>query len=224
VTFANKVLTFYSALRTPDPVPAGVTVMNPYIDKDTFAICKRFYSKYYNDMQMRIPILGINPGRFGGGVTGIPFTDPVKLEEHCGIKNDLDKRAELSADFVYQVIEAFGGPTEFYGKFYVGAVCPLGFTKDGRNLNYYDLKLLEESLHDFINDAIGRQLDFPLSRECCYCLGEGKNFKYLSQFNRTHAFFKKVVPLPHPRFIMQYRRKKVNAYVERYLEALGEGF
>ncbi|MFI5224347.1 MAG: DUF4918 domain-containing protein, partial [Nitrospirales bacterium] len=63
-------------------------------------------------------ILGINPGRLGAGLTGIPFTDPLKLQNICGIENTLPKKAELSADFIYTMISAFGGPEAFYKKFY----------------------------------------------------------------------------------------------------------
>ena len=54
----------------------------------------------------------------------------------------------------------------------------------------------------------------------CYCLGEGENYKYFSRINERHGFFKEIVPLPHPRWVMQYRRKKVKEYVELYVEKL----
>jgi len=75
------------------------------------------------------------------GITGIPFTDPVKLEV-LGIANDFQKKRELSSDFVYQMITAFGGANKFYQTFYISAISPLGFTKDEKNLNYYDVKRL----------------------------------------------------------------------------------
>jgi hypothetical protein len=43
-------------------------------------ICSSFYQKYYADNKKRSLIIGINPGRFGAGVTGIPFTDPIRLK------------------------------------------------------------------------------------------------------------------------------------------------
>jgi hypothetical protein len=58
--------------------------------------------------------------------------------------------------------------------------------------------------------------------DVCYCLGEGENFKYFSRLNASHGFFKTIVPLAHPRFIMQYRRKRVWEYVETYLSRFGE--
>src|SRR5690606_33606584 len=97
-------------------------------------------------------------------------------------------------------------------------VSPLGFTKDGKNMNYYDSKELTSSLHDFILDCIQKQLTFGLHRHVCYCLGEGENYKFLKKLNNTHRFFDEIVPLPHPRFIMQYRRKKIESYIDLYLQ------
>ena len=58
------------------------------------------------------------------------------------------------------------------------------------------------------------------TREVCYCLGEGTNYKIFQRLNAKHSFFKEIIPLPHPRFIMQYRRKKVDEYVKLYLQKL----
>lgn len=220
MTLAEKIINFNKRLSINDPVPKGIEVMNPYQDKVTFSLSERFYLKYYSDQKPRSLILGINPGRFGGGLTGIPFTDPIKLENNCGIENNLPKKAELSADFIYRMIDQYGGPEKFYAKFYVSAVSPLGFTKNGKNLNYYDIKELKDNLHNFIVTTLAKQLDFGLNREVCYCLGEGENFKFLSALNESYRFFNDIIALAHPRFIMQYQRKKVEAYIKKYLEKL----
>ena len=164
-------------------------------------------------------ILGINPGRFGSGITGISFTDPIKLETELRIKNSFVKRAELSSDFIYQVIRQYGGPEIFFKRFYISAVCPIGFLKDSKNINYYDDKVLLASVNQFIIQNIELQLTFGIDRTIAYCLGEGENFKYLNRLNQEFDFFEKIVPLPHPRFIMQYRRKFIPDYAGRYLEA-----
>lgn len=217
---ATAILDFLKSLELKSKLPPGVVVLNPYTDSSVFDLCTKFYSAFYGDTKPRTIILGINPGRFGGGITGIPFTDPVKLEHRCGIKNDLPKKAELSADFIYSMIEAYGGVNTFYAKFYISAVCPLGFVKEGKNLNYYDLKELETTVHDFCVQSLKKQLNFGLNREVCYCLGEGKNLRFLEMLNTQHNFFNRITPLPHPRFIMQYKRKKVADYVSRYLQEL----
>jgi hypothetical protein len=220
MTFGDKILSFFSQLEIKAKLPNGVVVLNPYKEAEAFSYCQKFYKKYYDDVNHRAIIFGINPGRHGGGVTGIPFTDPVKLEQYCKIPNPFNKKPELSADFIYTMIDGLGGGEKFYGHFYISAVSPLGFTLDGRNMNYYDSKELQVALRSFVLDSIEKQLQFGINRDVCYCLGEGENFKYISKLNEEYKFFKKVIPLAHPRFIMQYRRKKIAEYVNDYREKL----
>jgi hypothetical protein len=219
-TVASRMLSFLEKLSLDKRLPSGVKVMNPYRDHYAFGLCRSFYAKYYNDNNQRALLLGINPGRFGSGTTGISFTDPVKLERICGITNTLPKKAELSADFIYMMIEAFGGPDVFYRQFLISAVSPLGFIKGGLNINYYDIPALQKSVTPFIVESLNQMLDLGLSREKCFCIGEGKNFVFLDIQNKKYGWFKEVIPLPHPRFIMQYRRKKVTDYVNIYLTTL----
>ena len=74
MTFAQKVIRFNKNLHyTGDPLPKGIRIMNPFSEShETMRVVKEFYNKYYNDENERHLILGINPGRFGGGLTGIP--------------------------------------------------------------------------------------------------------------------------------------------------------
>ena len=94
-------------------------------------------------------LLGINPGRFGAGITGVNFTAPKQLREHCQIESNL-KGSELSAEFIYTMISEYGGVEKFYGEFFIGSVCPLGLVENGKNLNYYDRKDLLELIEPFI--------------------------------------------------------------------------
>jgi hypothetical protein len=126
----------------------------------------------------------------------------------------------LSSIFVYDMIEAYGGVDPFYARFYITAISPLGFVRDGKNLNYYDDKELLKAIEPFALDCIRRQMKTIPTDAVCYCLGEGENYKYFSRINALHGFFQEIVPLPHPRFIMQYRRKRVDEYVELYVSRL----
>ena len=220
MTFADRILLFNKGLKINSKLPPGVEVLNPFQNPDTFQLCKLFYHKYYNDTNIRTLIMGINPGRFGAGLTGIPFTDPIKLEEQCGIQNTMPKKAELSADFMHRMFNAIGGIEKFFSQFYISSVSPLGFIQDGKNLNYYDNKELEKIVTDFAVDALQKQLEFGLNRTVCFCLGEGKNYKFLSHLNEKHKFFNTIVPLPHPRFIMQYKRKRLDEYTNLYITRL----
>ena len=216
---ADKILAFQKQLQISKRLPKGVKVLNPYQDETAFDLCKIFYKKFYDDNLSRTIILGINPGRFGGGLTGIPFTDPTKLIQ-LGIDNQLDRRAELSSDFIYKVIDRFGGAEAFYQKFYFSSISPLGFTKDGKNLNYYDVKELPQLLNSFILKCMNEQLDWGLNRKVCFCLGEGENFKFLKALNEKENFFEEIIPLAHPRFVMQYKRKMLDGYLDDYIQKL----
>lgn len=223
MTLAEHVLKFYESLDlSTHKLPKGVEVLNPYPYKTALELTQKFFNKFYNDTKPRKIILGINPGRFGGGVTGIAFTDPIRLENVCGIKNDLPKKPELSSDFMYRMLSAYGGPEKFYGKYFISSVSPLGFTKDGKNLNYYDQKDLQETVYDFIVKSIQTQLNFGLSGDVAFCLGEAQNYKFLHAINKEYKFFGKLIPLPHPRFIMQYRRKRLDEYVDLYVTSLSQ--
>lgn len=220
MNFSDQILSFYNHLNITSTLPEGVEILKPYKDQQAVTLCEQFFQKYYADNTKRFLILGINPGRHGGGITGIPFTDPLKLEQYCGIQNTFAKKTELSADFIYTMINAYGGPEKFYNQFYISAVSPLGFTKDGKNLNYYDIKELQDGLKDFIVQCLMKQLEFGIDRTACFCLGEGENYKYVNRLNNELKIFETIVPLPHPRFIMQYRRKEVQYFVDLYIEKL----
>lgn len=217
---SDRILHFYQSLKIEIPLPEGVEVINPYQNKEVIEVCKAFYSKYYNDTKGRRLILGINPGRFGAGITGIPFTDPQRLEKECNIKNSFNKRPELSSEFIYLLINSMGGPEHFYSHYFIGGVSPLGFTKDGKNFNYYDSKELTRALKPFIIKSLVEQIGCGINSKKCYCLGQGKNFEYLHMINAELKLFSEIVPLPHPRWVMQYRRKNLGEIIEQTVKML----
>ncbi len=217
MTFAEQIIAFTRALRPPDIVlPPGFEWLFPYDNAETMRLLTTFYEKYYADSQPRTFIFGINPGRFGAGLTGVPFTDPIRLAAECGIENDFQKKPELSSIFVWQFIETYGGAEAFCRDFYITSLSPLGFVKDGKNINYYDDRQLQKTAEPFIVWNIRTQLDFGANRDVAICLGEGQNFSFFQKLNAAHGFFKNIVPLPHPRWVMQYRRKRVEEFIERY--------
>ncbi len=112
-TQSNAILDFYRNLRPRFRLGEGISIMNPYKVPATLELASRFYKKFYADNQPRTYIFGINPGRFGAGVTGVPFTDPIRMAEKCGIPNDWNRQAELSSLFVYDMIDGYGGVKAF---------------------------------------------------------------------------------------------------------------
>ena len=216
---ANKIISFYKEIKPPTGMPAGIDVLFPQQNKDVMNVVKAFFKKFYNDTNTRHLIFGINPGRFGAGTTGINFTAPKQLKDYCEIDHPFKTQTELSAEFIYDSINAFGGVNNFYRKFFITSISPLGFTKNGVNLNYYDDKELQEILMPFIIENIQQQIGFGFKTDYCICIGGDKNLKFFSKLNDEYRFFKKIIPLPHPRFIMQYRRRQKEKYIAEYLAA-----
>ena len=221
MNFSGNILNFLFNLTLPFNIPEGVEVLDAHTREDVRNACTSFYNKYYNDNSTRHLLIGINPGRFGGGVNGIPFTDPIRLEKICGIPNDFGKKQELSSVFIYEMIEAFGGAAAFYKRFYISAVSPLGFIKHGKNLNYYDDKTLFMRIEPFVIDCMNKQIAFGLATDVCFCIGEGENLKYLQKLNSAHKWFGKIESVTHPRFIMQYKLKRKQEYIDDYVRKLG---
>ena len=217
---SEKIIRFLFNLQLPFELPANIEVLDVYKREDVKEICTMFYRKFYNDSVKRSAIFGINPGRFGSGITGISFTDPIRLQDTCGIPNSFRKKQELSSVFMYEMMEAFGGVSTFYKHFYISAVSPLGFIQNQKNLNYYDNKLLLKNIEPFVRSCLETQLAFNLNREVCFCIGERENFKYFSLWNSKYNWFKKIKTSPHPRFIMQYKLKLKDYYLRQYVGRL----
>jgi hypothetical protein len=218
--YSNKILSFIQQLKFPFPLSNGIEILYPFSDEAVMKTCKLFYEKYYADNNPRTLIIGINPGRFGAGVTGIPFTDPIRLKENCGINHSWPLKQELSSVFIYEMINEFGTVKDFYGKFFVTAVSPLGFIQNKRNLNYYDNRDLQSMIKPFVIDCFEKQIAFGINTNKAFCLGDGKNYSYLCRLNDEYKFFKKIIPLSHPRFIMQYKLKMKQDYIKKYLDEL----
>jgi len=224
-SFADHIIEFNQTLDFAGKLPAGINLMNPFSGKSNILdVSSAFYRKYYNDHHERHLILGINPGRFGGGVTGIPFTDTKRLTNECAIPYSGKETHESSSVFVYEVIKAYGGTTEFYRDFYINSVCPLGFTisdtkGNEKNYNYYDSRELTAIAYPFIVESIKKQIAFGIKTDICFCFGTGKNEKFLRALNEEKGFFKTIIALDHPRFVMQYKAKSKQQYIDRYISA-----
>ena len=226
MTFAKKAIRFNRQLcYAGNPLPPGIRMMNPFTESDQpLLIAEKFYQKYYNDDKPRHLILGINPGRFGAGLTGIPFTDPKRLESECQIGYTGKQTHEPSSVFIYEMIHAYGGAETFYRDFYINSICPLGLTSvdaKGRekNYNYYDSGELREAVRSFIIENIRTLIAMGVRREICFCFGTGENEKFLTKLNREFSFFEKIISLEHPRYIMQYKHNEKNDYIDKYLTA-----
>ena len=225
-TFADRIKAFNRKLKFTGALPPGIAVLNPFANATTLHYADHFYEGFYSDDNLRTPILGINPGRHGGGLTGVPFTDWKRLRDACGISVPAELSShEQSSEFVYRYIAALGGPAEFYRQFYISSLCPLGFVREKAperwvNYNYYDDPALYAAAEPFIIRTLTEQIALGLRTEECFVMGV-KNFQFFNKLNDVHRFFDTLIELPHPRYIVQYRRKAMDTYLAQYVEALG---
>lgn len=224
-SFATQVVDFHKGLHLSKSLPKGIKTLNPFEENEkVLATLNIFYGKFYDDNNARRIIVGINPGRLGAGVTGIPFTDTKRLSEICGIEIDSINTHEPSSVFIYDLIAKFGGPDKFYGKYYINSVCPLGFIQQNKkgnwvNCNYYDYQELFLVLEDFIISSLKKQIAFGIDTTTCYVLGK-KNAKFLSKINEEMKFFDTIVVFDHPRYIVQYKSRLKEDYLDEYLKYL----
>lgn len=208
-------------MRKDMPLPNGVETIYPFDNVETKRVMQTFFNKYYDDNRPRTYLVGINPGRLGSGITGIGFADAYHLDNYCDIPNSLDKRVEISAAFMFEVMDAYGGVEKFYRDFFFTTVMPLGLLKNDKNYNYYDDLQTQKALEPFIEETLLKQMSFPQAKPNIICVGQGKNLKYLKDFNDKHHCFESIDVLPHPRWVMQYRRKDKQKYIDAYLEVFG---
>jgi hypothetical protein len=217
--FAEKAIGYFHHVKPPETLPNGIDLMNPYKDSEVISIINTFYTRFYNDEKRRLFIFGINPGRFGGGLTGISFTDPVSLRSFCGLENNMGNKRELSSEFIYKMIEQYGGVSEFFSRCYLTAIFPFALLKEDKNYNFYDDKITLDSLMPFMKKSVLTQSGFGARNDRVISLGL-KNAVILKAINDELKLFKKIEILEHPRFIMQYKRKSLADYIDKYISVL----
>ena len=54
-----------------------------------------------------------------------------------------------------------------------------------------------------------------------FSIGMGKNIEYLNRLNKKYNLVDELIALPHPRWVMQYRLKRINEFLEEYKARLG---
>lgn len=218
--FGNRAIDFLLSLEPDFKSPRGVEVLNPYKDAIVQSVVNKYYKKYYSTDEKRIFLFGINPGRLGSGITGISFTDPVNLLNDAKIDHPFALKSELSSQFIYEMFEKYGGIEKFTRHFFLSSVCPLGFMMDGKNLNYYDSALLQKRVQPYVIAKMNQQILMGAHTGIAICLGEGQNYKYFKGLNDKMKWFQEIIPLPHPRFVLQYKRKEKERFISKYVSTL----
>ena len=219
-TFAQYVERFLTQVSIPDILPSGIEVLQPYGDPEVRRVLHEMCVKYYSSSSRRIGVWGINPGRFGAGLTGLSFTDPWAVQHDLAITTTLSGRREMSAEFISMVIAAYGGPTTFYRDVYMSALSPLGFIRDGVNINFYDDPALEKMMTPNIIRWMNDVFEHRVRRDVSLLLGSGKLRTFMERSVREAVGVSEVIYLDHPRYIMQYRRRDVVQYVQLYVDTI----
>ena len=224
-TLADHVIYFNKKLHCTSKLPKGFDVLNPFRENpETMHVMQEFYRKFYNDEKPRKFIIGINPGRHGAGLTGVPFTDTKRLDKNCGIQMKSASSHEVSSVFIYDMIMEYGGVKKFYSNFYINSPFPLAIIRandQGKwlNANYYDEPLLFEAVKPFMIKCLRQQIAFGLNTKKVFVLGK-KNELFLNKINKEEKLFEQLVTLEHPRFIQQYKSRYRKEYIQKYLALL----
>lgn len=112
----------------------------------------RQYLQRFGAARGRVLLLGMNPGPWGMAQTGVPFGDVGMARDWLGIQAPLRpplpeqhpkypitgfdcRRGEGSGSRLWGwAQQRFGGPEDFFARFFVWNYCPLLFIGEGRNL------------------------------------------------------------------------------------------
>lgn len=112
---------------------------------------QRRYIEAYGATCRRVVLLGMNPGPFGMGQTGVPFGEVARVREFLGIEAAVGRpelehpdrpvlgfgcaRSEVSGSRVWGLVEQrWGTAKEFFREHYVANYCPLLFMEEsGKN-------------------------------------------------------------------------------------------
>ena len=98
---------------------------------------------------------------------------------------------------------------------------PLVLLREGLNHNYYDSPALIKSLWPDLRNSMRQQVqDLGLRTDVAVSLGK-RNGVFFQKLNDELGLFKQLIVLDHPRFLMQYRRRDLDANVAHYVETLG---
>ncbi|RQP08478.1 MAG: SMUG2 DNA glycosylase family protein [Chryseobacterium sp.] len=224
-SLADRIVEYHRNIEAPaDDLPEGFKVLNPFRDNpETLQSMQQFYRKFYNDNLPRRMIIGINPSRHGSGVTGVPFTDTKRLNAVCGIPFTSVRTHEVSSVYMYDMIEAYGGPEKFFGDFYINSPFPLALVRRSPkgnevNVNYYDHRGLAAAVRGYMTQAMRDHIALGLDTTEAFILGK-KNAEFIKRINEEEQLFDRLTVLEHPRYIQQYKSKEKELYIDKYLKA-----
>lgn len=193
----------------------GISILSNF--ENNLELIKQFREKYIIPNKPKIVLCGINPGRYGAGLTGIPFIDFNSLA--CLLPNIQENKSEKSASFIFSIIKEIG-IIEFFKTFYLTNLSCLGFTKNNKNYNYDQLNTEAQNVlfAFFCNEMkeIEPSAIIPLSEQV-------EKDLYKMQFKSLLSYDIKILKhLPHPSYITTFKRKYEEDFKIEYNERLSQ--
>ena len=216
---AQEYFYFYKTFkeRYSETLERNVKILSDFLDNKDNII--NFHKKYVEPNSPRVVICGINPGRNGAGLTGIPFID---FESLSNMLPDIQKKDwEQSAKFFFSVIQEFG-IEEFYKNFHVTNISWFGFSRidKPKNVNYFEKDIFTEIaiylIDKFVEEMelINPDYIIPLSKTVKYELEKlKKQGKIRAEIGTC---------INHPSWVVTYRRKDLSIWRQKYIDTLSK--
>ncbi len=191
----------------------GITMLREFLPYRPIA--EQFWQQYVPEPLPQTVIVGLNPGRLGAGLTGIPLLDFRSLANLLPDTQLPRNETEPSANFFHRVVQNIGAE-KFYREFYVSNVSAVGYVRDNKNCNYPDLpdaaqRIIEQRFLDEMAVLAPKRI-IALGREV-----EATVQRLFSGGSVT------ISHLPHPSWIMTYRLREAQSWVRRYTQMLTQG-
>ncbi len=182
----------------------NIGILSEFLDNKNNII--EFHKKYIQPNSPKIVMCGINPGRKGAGITGIPFIDTYSLSKM--LPDIINPKSEKSAKFFFSIIEEFG-IDKFYKNIHFTNMSWLGFYKldNGINVNYNSLS---EEIQNYLIDKFVEEMDF-INPEVIIPIGDIVNWELLFNLKEKNRLKAEIGPrLYHP----AYRLVERKTYIE----------
>jgi hypothetical protein len=112
-----------------------------------------------------------------------------------------------------------GGPRDFYNRFLISSVMPMGLLNGTKNCNYYDSASIFRKCKSVIQLSMEKHLDMHVNRDRVIILGK-KNADFFYKIKGFNTLFKEVVTLDHPRYVMQYQLKNKDRFIGHWISTL----
>ena len=188
----------------------NIGILSKFLDNKNNII--EFHKRYVQPNSPKIVMCGINPGRRGAGITGIPFIDTNSLSEM--LPDISNPKSEKSAKFFFSIIKEFG-INEFSRNIHVTNMSWFGFYSldKGTNVNYNYLPI---EIQNVLVDKFVEEMDF-VNPNVILPIGDTVKLELLNNLKVKNRISAEIgTRLYHP----AYRLVERNSYIKVLTEYL----